>query len=142
VAFARSKTIWTMTALLGVGVVVCMAGGATARPYRDLVQALQISDDTFMLSARRDAHTDNPDAFRRYALAKIAAETLESGYDIFQFTDLAGNSVGASIKPGQTLLVKMSRYPAPSPAPLGMYDAQEVMKTSGDSSYEPPQPNR
>lgn len=111
-------------------------------PYRDMVQALQVSRETFQISARSDAYTDDPDSVRRYALAKIAEETVESGYDLFEFRDQANRNVSGSLKPGQTLWVKMSRYPAPTPLPPGMFDAHDVTKLTSGNHYEPPQPSR
>jgi hypothetical protein len=141
VRFALS--IWKLTAgVLSACLTLCATEGAAATPDQELIQALQISGDTFMISAQADAVTDRPDAYRRYALAKIAQATLDSGYDLFQFTDLAGRSVSASIKPGQSLLVKMSNYPAPNPLPLGMYDAHKFLDFARDSAYAPPQPSR
>jgi hypothetical protein len=117
-----------------------MTACATPTPHPEMVQAIEISSDTFQISVRGDASTD-PDTLQRYALTEAADETLEAGYDPFQFADQANRSVsGSRLQPGQTLLMKMSRYPAPNPLPLGMFDAYEVMKFAKGSTYTPPQP--
>lgn len=129
-----------------------LAGCAT--PYQEMgltggVSATQITSDTVQIIARGNGYSD-PDTIQRFALRKAAETTVAAGFDVFFISDQANRSQrgtesfgyatggygglwgsGTSwevIKPGQTLMVKMLRYPAPSPMPPGMYDAREILK--------------
>lgn len=138
--------------LTAVALGAALAGCAT--PYQEMgftggVQATQITGDTFQVTARGNAYTD-ADTIQRYALRKSAEQTLQRGYDLFliggaedrtQFgtqSFATANSTGWGsawgtgtswqlVKPGQTLMVKMLRYPPPDPLPPGMFDAREVL---------------
>jgi hypothetical protein len=113
------------------------------------VRATRITQDTAQITARGNAYTD-PDTIQRYALRKAAEETIADGYDLFRIGSDADRTLNGSesigyasgnrysvwgsafsmpiVKPGQTLLIKMYKGPAPSPMPDGLFDAREVLK--------------
>lgn len=132
--------------------LLCLAACAT--PYQEMglrggVKAVRITNDTAQITAAGNAYTDE-DTIQRYALRRAAEETINDGYDVFRIeTDADRTRVGSTsstiltsgrhsvlgfgytmpiIKPGQTLLIRMSKGPAPDPLPDGMFDAREVLK--------------
>lgn len=149
-----------MRTIVAACAALALAGCAT--PYQEMgmlggVQATQISSDTFQITARGNGYTD-PDTVQRYALRKAAETTLSSGFDLFLIAGDADRNVrgantfgswgggwGSStswqmLKPGQTLMVKMLKGPAPDPMPPGMFDAREVSKYLSQGTYVPPRP--
>ncbi len=146
---AETKIMKTLTITC-----LCLSVMACSTPYQKMgllggVQATQITDDTFQITARGNGYTD-PDTIQRYVLRKAAEQTLASGFDVFVIgseTDRSGHgTVGTAyggggggsafafgsswsvIKPGETVLVKMVKGPKPVPTPLGVYDAREVLR--------------
>jgi hypothetical protein len=140
------------TTLIALGCAAGLAGCAT--PYQEMgvlggVSSARITMDTFQITARGNGWTD-PDTVQRYALRKAAEQTVAAGYDLFAIAGDADRSsavtetfatsghgrrggwlTGSSfqmIRPGETLLVRMARYPKPEPLPPGMFDAHEVLK--------------
>jgi hypothetical protein len=137
---------------------LCLAACSTTYHDRDVfggVEAHRISDDTAQITARGNVFSD-PDVIVRYVLRRAAEETIADGYDLFRVaTDLdrtqsvLGSFVvatverqyylepsvtGAFVKPGETLIIKMSKGPRPNPMPDGVYDAREVIKYLGQPS--------
>ncbi|HEY5070524.1 MAG TPA: hypothetical protein VII63_00690 [Caulobacteraceae bacterium] len=138
-----------------ISMLACaLALASCATPYQEMgalggVKAVRITEDTTQITARGNAYTD-PDTIQRYALRKAAEETIADGFDLFRigseadrtlngaqsFGYAAGNrySVFGSafsmpiVKPGQTLIIKMSKGPRPDPMPDGMFDAHEVLR--------------
>jgi len=143
----KSTALFLLTAVLA----------ACATPYQEVgtlggVGATHISSDTVQITARGNGFTD-PDTIQRYALRKAAEETVASGYDLFSVSgdadrtdkqvyttaydtrswhsaSLFGTSF-AITKPGQTLLIRLSKYPKPDPMPANMFDARDVLQHIG-----------
>lgn len=142
------RTWVAMAAMLGLS--------ACATPYQEMtfwngagVKATQISGDTFQITGRGNAYTD-ADTIQRYTLRKAAEVTIAAGYDLFTIggrdnrssasTFSTANASAANgtawgwgnswtmVQPGETIIVRMSKYPAPSPLPMGMFDARETAK--------------
>lgn len=134
------------------GVALALAGCAT--PYQEMgftggVAATQLSSDTFQVTARGNAYTDG-DTIQRYVLRKAAEATLQAGRDYFVLSTpddrssvsrsslavASGNrrNVWANafsfdtVKPGQTVTVKMYKGTMPENAPFGMFGAADVLK--------------
>lgn len=151
--------------------MLCLAGlalASCATPYQEMgflggVQAVQITHDTFQITARGNGYTD-PDTIQRFALRKAAETTLANGYDYFAVGGEADRSRSSMVtsgyasggrgwasgfsttsnifKPGQTVLIKAFKGKLPEPAPAGMFDAHELMKYLGTGTYSPPGPTR
>lgn len=150
---------------LGAVVATACSLAACATPYQPMgalggVDSVRIDETTLQVTARGNAYTD-ADQIQRYVLRKAAEETLAAGYDLFQIgqeqdrsrvgsrgTGFASGADGGAwfagsgwtmIKPGQTVLVRMLRGEKPADAPLGLYDAREVLRFMV-RSYTPPAP--
>lgn len=134
--------------------LACWSVAACATPYQEMgltggVQATRITEDTLQVIARGNAYTD-PSLVQRYTLRKAAEETIAAGFDTFRVvSDADASQRGASgvmaatgsqrsifgsssywdtLKPGQTVMVKMFKGPRPSDAPSDLYDAREVVR--------------
>lgn len=119
--------------------VLALAGCAT--PYQEMgltggVQATQVQADLFQVTARGNGYTD-ADAVQRYVLRRAAEQVIAAGFDLFQVVQAEDRTVAPQryglfstipAFPGQTLMVRGSKYPAPSPLLPGMYDARELVK--------------
>lgn len=133
---------------------------ACATPYQPMglrggVGAVQITSNVAQVSARGVTGSD-PDKIQRYALRKAAETTLASGYDLFEIisvTDRTRSAQGVAgytgtglgpagglpslglalpfIKPGETLLIRMSRGAAPAAGDGVIFDAHDVLAHLG-----------
>ena len=139
----------------------CLALGACATPYQEMgalggVRATRITDDTAQITASGNAYTD-PDAIQRYALRRAAEETVSDGFDFFRIgTEADRTRVGSQsfayatgnryslwgsgftmpiVKPGESLMIKMSKGPKPDPMPDGMFDARDVLAHLAGTPY-------
>jgi hypothetical protein len=145
------KTV-SIGALSGL-VAAALALGGCATPYRNMgvfggVKAVQIASDMAQVTARGSIGTD-PDRIVRYVLRKAAETTLAAGYDHFwvvseddrsrTFQGFAGYtaatfqglpSAGLSlpfVRPGETVLIRMSRGAAAGQSASTVFDAQDVL---------------
>lgn len=141
--------------MFAIGAALSVAGCSTTYQRLNLlggVEAHRISEDAAQITARGNVLTD-PDVIQRYVLRRAAEETVADGFDLFRVaTDLdrtralvgsflyataAGRSFvepavsAAFVKPGETLIIKMSKGPRPNPMPDGEFDAHEVIKYLG-----------
>lgn len=141
--------------LAAVAVAGALAGCAT--PYQEMgflggVEGVRITGDTAQITARGNAYTP-PEIIQRYALRKAAELTVNAGYDLFEIqgeqnqTRVGSTSTGYAtgdwnsafgvstttpiIKPGQTLMIRMSKGALPETRPAGLYDAHEVLAFLG-----------
>lgn len=139
------------TALAAFVAALSLAGCAT--PYQETgflggVTATRIDGTTLQISARGNGYTD-PDVIQRFTLRKAAEETIAAGYDLFEIVGTQDRTVSGSsrstyvtggggavqafslstpiIKPGETIMVRMSKGPKPANAPPGMFDAREAL---------------
>lgn len=153
-----------LVALAGAGAVLC----GCATPYQEMgllggVEAYRVSDDTLQVVAKGNGFTD-PATIQRYALRKAAEVTLASGYDYFALTNendttrhgtfstaTANYSRGSAwafgsswetLKPGQQILVRMLKGPAPTPLPPNVYDAHQAAAYLAGGGYIPAAPSR
>lgn len=146
---------------MAIGAALSLAGCSTTYQRLNVlggVQANRISEDAAQVTARGNVFTD-PDVTQRYVLRRAAEETIADGYDLFRVTtDLdrtraligsfvystvegnafSGPGVSAAfVKPGETLIIKMSKGPRPNPMPDGEFDAREVIKYLGKTAPSP-----
>lgn len=151
---------------LAVSATLALAGCAT--PYQSMgflggVDAVRLDATTLQVTARGNAYTDQ-DTIQRFVLRKAAEETIAAGFDVFEIgsTDdrsrkgQVGTAYGRGgwgsawatstswelIKPGQTVMVRMSKGPKPADAPLGVFDAREYLRYTTTHSYTPPAPGQ
>ena len=118
------------------------------------VSATQIDSNTVSVSAQGNGYT-RPGTIKNYALLKAADETIAHGFDYFATGDLSdesqhgqmsfgsasGNRFGwfgsgfsmETLKPGETIFVKMYHGKKPADAPPNYYDAHEVEAYLGAS---------
>lgn len=147
--------------------VAALALASCATPYQDMgflggVSATRIDSTTVQVTARGNAYTD-ADTIQRYVLRKAAEETIAAGFDGFEMsssrdrsrtgrvgsTVVTGSGYGAFatnsswqvVKPGESVMVRMFKGPKPADAPLGVYDAREVLRYMTES-YTPPGPRQ
>lgn len=138
--------------LVASGACALLCGCAT--PYQEMgltggVAATQLASDTFQITARGNGFTD-PDTIQRYVMRKAAETTIAAGYDYFvlgssrdrtnRMAFTSGSAYGgygyasgfattsSIIQPGETVIVKMKKAPAPDPLPDGWFDAHDVAK--------------
>lgn len=119
-----------------------LAGCAT--PYQEAgfsggVSAVRIDETTLQVTARGNGLT-SPETVQRYLIRKAAEATLAAGYDTFMLIDasdgtrrayLVGDDFAARVdKPKLTALVAMRRGPKPADAPVGLFDAREVVRVA------------
>ena len=125
---------------------------ACSTPYQEMgllggVSATQIDSNTISVTAQGNGYTSNA-TIKNYALLKAADETLAHGFDYFaigdqsdesqhgamSFSSASGNRFGwfgsgfsmETIKPGETVMVKMYRGKKPPEAPPNYFDAHEI----------------
>ena len=129
---------------------------ACATPYQEMglrggVKAVQITSNLAQVTARGVTGTD-PDKIQRYALRKAAETTLAAGYDQFEVVSISDRSrsiqgvagytsggisgaggfpaLGLSmpfVKPGETLLIRMSHGRGDGAGETTLFDAREVV---------------
>lgn len=134
-----------------------LALGGCATPYQDMglrggVRAVQITGSIAQVTARGTSATD-PDRIERYALRKAAEATIAAGYDHFEVVSAGDRSrtvqgvagYGASawhgfptvglnvpfVRPGETLLIRMSRGAPADASGAAVFDAGEVLQHLG-----------
>ena len=149
-----------MMGLVGA-VLPALAGCAT--PYQDMglrggVRAVQISSDIAQVTARGSTVTD-ADKIEQYALRKAAEATLAAGYDHFEVVSASDRSrtlqgvagyaapglhgfpsVGLTmpfIRPGETMLIRMSRGPGAEGSGATIFDARDVVNHLGRRRAQP-----
>jgi hypothetical protein len=153
----RGSTLGGLARFSAFGLAaVVLAGCAT--PYQDLglrggVRAVQITSDIAQVTARGSAMTDS-DRIEQYVLRKAAETTLAAGYDHFEVVSASDRtrtiqgvagyaattqtgfpSAGLSlpfIRPGETVLIRMSRGTASGAAGATLFDAREVVAHLGE----------
>jgi hypothetical protein len=148
----RNTAVAVALALVGL---TLSSLGACSTPYQKMglrggVGAVQISSNIAQVSARGMTGTD-PDKIQRYALRKAAETTLANGYELFEVISVTdrsrstqgvagytGNGIGASgfpqvglavpfIRPGETLMIRMSHGSAADHADATIFDARDVL---------------
>lgn len=151
-------------AVAAIGALATLTACAT--PYQEMsftggVKATRIAADTAIITARGNAYTD-PDTVQTYALRRAAEETLADGFDLFRIesdqdrTAVGSQSFGTAsasryaiigtsfsmpiVKPGQTLVIRMTKGPKPQPTPDGLFDAHEVAQYMGATPYSQKRP--
>ena len=135
----------------------CAALTGCATPYQDMglrggVRAVQITSDIAQVTARGSTVTD-ADKIEQYALRKAAETTLAAGYDHFEVVSASDRSrtlhgvagyaapglhgfpsVGLTmpfIRPGETMLIRMSRGAPADASGATVFDAREVVDHLG-----------
>ena len=139
-------------ALAGLGMAaLALAGCAT--PYQKMgalggVKSVEIASDMAQVTARGSIGTD-PDRIERYVIRKSAETTLAAGYDHFWVVSVGDRSrtiqgfagytaaafqglpsAGFSlpfVRPGETVLIRMSRGAAAAQAGATVFDARDVL---------------
>jgi hypothetical protein len=140
------------SAVVGLGAaVLALAGCAT--PYQKLgplggVKSVQIASDMAQVTARGSIGTD-ADRIERYVLREASETTLAAGYDHFWVVSVsdrsrtiqgfAGYTAAAwqglpsagfgipFIRPGETILIRMSRGTAAAQPGATVFDARDVL---------------
>jgi hypothetical protein len=139
------------TAKTALAALAALALAGCATPYQKMgafggVKSVEIASDMAQVTARGAIGTD-PDAIERYVLRKAAETTLAAGYDHFWVVSMGDRSrtiqgfagYGAIssqslptggfslpfVRPGETILIRMTRGPGQSGATV--FDARDVL---------------
>ncbi|HWA60781.1 MAG TPA: hypothetical protein VG939_05370 [Caulobacteraceae bacterium] len=151
-----------MMKVLAIGAIFAgLTLTACATPYQEMgalggVRAVRITQDTAQITASGNGYTD-PDTIQRYALRRAAEETIADGFDFFRivrdqdrttagsatYGSATGNRYGIwgwsfsepIIKPGQSLMIKMTKGPPPNPRPDDLFDAHDVLAHLAGTPY-------